>query len=112
MPSYEVYTIKWCLHDWHDEDALPLLRNVRAAIMRTDTSRLIILEAVLHRKGRSTRLARYGDINMMMTAKGRECTEGEWRWLAETAGWRLAEIHRFRNSWVCAIDLRLADGDH
>ncbi|KJX94161.1 hypothetical protein TI39_contig4213g00002 [Zymoseptoria brevis] len=84
VPSYEVYTIKWCLHDWEDEQAVQILRNVRSAIVRTETSRLVILEAVLRGEGRSARLARYGDINMMMTAKGRERTEGEWQGLYTT----------------------------
>ncbi|SMQ47120.1 unnamed protein product [Zymoseptoria tritici ST99CH_3D7] len=108
VPSYEVYTIKWCLHDWEDEQAVQILRNVRSAIVRTETSRLVILEAVLRSEGRSARLARYGDINMMMTAKGRERTEGEWQGLVRTAGWQLAGIHRLRNSWLSmtSVDMR------
>jgi hypothetical protein len=105
VPSYEVYTMKWCLHDWNDSEVVKILRNIRKAIKVTAISRLVVLESILSYTHMG-RLARYGDINMMMTAKGQERNEDEWRRIVDEAGWRLDSIRPLRNTWVCAIDLR------
>ncbi|KAI1105364.1 putative O-methyltransferase [Jackrogersella minutella] len=105
VPPSEVYTIKWVLHDWTDEDALTILRNTRQAMVPGPASRLVVLESLLS-DGRMGRLSRYGEINMMMTINGRERTEPQWRDLAQRAGWRIAEIYPLRNAWVHAIDMR------
>jgi hypothetical protein len=106
-PAAEVYTIKWVLHDWDDADALTILRNIRRAIVAGPASRLVVLESVVGEHGRrSERLARYGDINMMMMAGGRERTERQWRQLATDAGWEVKAILPLRNAWMQALDLR------
>ncbi|KAI0456048.1 putative O-methyltransferase [Xylaria acuta] len=105
VPPSEVYTIKWVLHDWTDEDALVILRNVRKAIVSGPVSRLVVLESILS-DGRMGRLSRYGDINMMMTINGRERDEPQWRNLAGIAGWKVEAIYPLRNAWIHAIDLR------
>lgn len=105
LPQYEVYTMKWCLHDWDDETVVKILKNIREAIIATESSRLIVLESVLS-DTRSGRLSVYGDINMMMTVNGQERTEAKWKELAESAGWRTERIWPLRNAWVQAIDLR------
>lgn len=107
VPPNEVYVMKWCLHDWKDEPAATILRNVRKAIQPGPASRLVVFESILA-DGRMGRLSRYGDINMMMTANGQERTEAQWRKLVEGAGWRIDKIHPLRNAWVQAIDLRPA----
>ncbi|MCJ1248059.1 hypothetical protein MMC30_005274 [Trapelia coarctata] len=105
VPAFQVYTMKWVLHDWKDEEALTILRNIRQSIIPGAKSRLIILESILT-DGRVGRLSRYGDINMMMTANGQERTEGQWRQLAEAAGWKVSGIYPLRNAWVQAIELK------
>lgn len=105
VPAFEVYTMKWVLHDWRDEDALRILRNIRTAIIPSPKSRLVVLESILS-GGRMGRLSRYGDINMMMTANGQERTEKQWRELAEHSGWKVTGIYHLRNAWVQAIELR------
>lgn len=107
VPPMEVYVTKWCLHDWKDEPAVTILRNVRKAIVPGPVSRLVVFESILS-DGRMGRLSRYGDINMMMTANGQERTEAQWRKLVEGAGWKVEKIHPLRNAWVQAIDLRPA----
>ncbi|KAF5617464.1 O-methyltransferase [Fusarium sp. NRRL 25303] len=82
LPQYEVYTMKWCLHDWDDETVVKILKNIREAIIATESNRLIVLESVLS-DTRSGRLPVYGDINMMMTVNGQERTEAKWNELAE-----------------------------
>lgn len=104
VPSFEVYTMKWVLHDWNDEESLLILRNIRKAIKRGGKSRLILMEATLA-NGRASRLSRYADINMMMTAKGQERTEAEWRELASCSGWNVRAIYTLRNAWFKAMEL-------
>lgn len=105
VPAFEVYTMKWVLHDWKDEDALRILRNIRTAIIPGPRSRLVVLESILS-GGRMGRLSRYGDINMMMTANGQERTEKQWRELAEISGWKVTGIYHLRNAWVQAIEMK------
>ncbi|KAK6849413.1 hypothetical protein PG995_013246 [Apiospora arundinis] len=105
VPPSEVYTIKWVLHDWTDDDAIVILRNARKAIIPGEKSRLVVLESILS-DTRMGRLSRYGNINMMMTANGRERTEEQWRELIKASGWRIDNIYPLRNAWIQAIDLR------
>jgi hypothetical protein len=76
IPAWEVYTMKWCLHDWDDSKALKVMGNFRKAITRGPKSRLIILESILT-EGRMGRLSRYGDLIMAMSANGQERTEAQ-----------------------------------
>jgi len=105
IPSFEIYTMKWCLHDWKDQEALKILNNIRKAIINGPSSRLIVMESILS-DGHSQRLSRYGDIHMMMTANGHERTERQWRELAERSGWEIISIYTLRNAWVKAMDFR------
>lgn len=103
IPSFDVYTMKWCLHDWVDDKAVVILNNIRRAIKRTSKSRLIILESVLT-DGHSSRLSRYADMNMMVAVGGKERDEAEWRILGEQSGWELRKVYSLRNAWPCAIE--------
>ncbi|KAI0126671.1 O-methyltransferase-domain-containing protein [Xylariales sp. AK1849] len=105
IPRFEFYVMKWCLHDWQDPEAAKILRNIREALIPGPASRLVVLESVLA-GGEMQRLSRYGDINMMMTAKGQERTAEDWQRLADATGWMIKGIHPLRNAWVSAIDLR------
>ncbi|KAK4184513.1 S-adenosyl-L-methionine-dependent methyltransferase [Podospora australis] len=107
FPRYEVYVMKWCLHDWRDPEAIKILQNVRKAMVPGERSRLVVLESVMGDK-EMTRLSRYGDINMMMTAKGLERTADDWQRLAKAAGWAIRGVHTMRNAWVSAIEMRPA----
>ncbi|KAI0508612.1 putative O-methyltransferase [Xylaria bambusicola] len=106
----EVYTIKWCLHDWDDKESAIILRNVRKAIIRSPKCRLVILESVLA-DGHMGRMSRYGDMNMMVAVGGKERTEMEWGQLAMDTGWQLREIFPLRNAWPCAIEFVPVWGD-
>ncbi|CAI6098854.1 unnamed protein product [Clonostachys chloroleuca] len=105
VPSYEVYTMKWCLHNWLDGDVVRILSAVRRAIKITPRARMVVIESVL-KDGRSSRIWRFGDATMMSLANGQERTEAEWRDLAEKAGWNVASISPLRNAWAAAIELR------
>ncbi len=105
IPPFQIYTMKWCLHDWDDDKVVLILKNIRSAIIEGPKSRLVIIEAVMS-EGQKGRLARLGDIIMMVAAGGKERDEQEWENVAESAGWRIAGVSQLRNAWACAIDLR------
>jgi len=105
VPPSKVYTMKWCLHDWKDDTAATILHNIRKSIIPGENSRLIVLESIL-KYSRSSRLSRYADMNMMITANGMERTMDEWGSLADDAGWEIVRVYPLRNAWPCAIDMR------
>lgn len=105
LPSYEVYTMKWCLHNWLDHDVVKILRAVRQAITMTPRARMIIVESVLQ-EGRSSKVWRFGDMTMMSISNGLERTESDWRGLINQTGWRVESISTLRNVWAAAIDIR------
>lgn len=105
IPRYEVYVIKWCIHNWLDPEAIQILRNIREAMIPGEQSRLVVLDAVLQ-DGAMGRLAQYGDVQMLMTAKGKERTVEEWQQLADASGWSIRKIYPLRNAWVSAIEMR------
>ncbi|KAF2972984.1 hypothetical protein GQX73_g507 [Xylaria multiplex] len=104
VPSFAIYTMKWCLHDWEEEEAVLILKNVRSAIIQGPMSRLVVLESVLE-DGHSQRLTRYADVHMMMmTGQGLERTEKDWHNLAGRSGWKIQAIYSLRNAWVKALE--------
>ncbi|EKG22618.1 O-methyltransferase family 2 [Macrophomina phaseolina MS6] len=105
IPPSTVYTIKWTLHNWKDDDAIRILSNIRNALVPGPNSRLVVLESILATK-HSARLARHGDMNMMIAANGLERTIDEWTSLAERSGWVISSVYPLRNAWPCAIDMR------
>jgi hypothetical protein len=104
VPAFKIYTIKWCLHDWTDEQVIAILKNVRCAIIEGPQSRVVIIEAVLV-EGKKGRLARFGDITMMVASGGRERDLQEWTDLANAGGWHLESVRPLRNAWPFAIEL-------
>lgn len=109
-PAFEVYTMKWCLHDWADSEVLVILKNIRRSIKKGPRSRLIILESIL-RDGHMGRMSRYGDLNMMIAVGGGERTEQQWLSLAAQSGWQVGRVCVLRNAWPCAIEF-LPDWDY
>ncbi|KAL4863830.1 hypothetical protein BDV12DRAFT_201696 [Aspergillus spectabilis] len=105
IPPAAVYTMKWCLHDWMDDDVLTILKNVRRSIVSSPESRFLVIESVKS-PGRSGRLPRYGDLTMMITCNGKERSLEDWQHLGELAGWEIENVHRVRRAWPCVIDFR------
>lgn len=107
IPPFKYYSIRWCLHDWLDEQVVQILGNIRKGIIEGPDSRLVVIEMVLT-QNRTGSISRYGDVAMMVSCAGRQRTEDEWRSVAEPAGWRLAKVVPLRNCWASAIELRPA----
>ncbi|KAF1998237.1 S-adenosyl-L-methionine-dependent methyltransferase, partial [Amniculicola lignicola CBS 123094] len=103
VPKSEVYVMKWCLHNWNDEKASVILKNIRRSIQKGPKSRLIILESVL-KDGHVGRISRYADLNMFVAIGGKEREAEEWEKLATETGWNLSRIYPLRNAWPSAIE--------
>ena len=103
IPSYEVYCMKWCLHDWKDHDVVRILKNIRKAVIPGPKSRFVVLEILL-KEGRSGHLSRMADMSVMMAANGQERDESEWHSLAFQSGWQIRHIYDLRNCWSCAME--------
>jgi len=87
----DAYLLKHIIHDWDDERALAILRNIRKAIQ--PSGRLLIVE-VLIAPGNEPSFGKLLDLEMLVIPGGRERTSDEYRDLFAGAGFRLAEIHR------------------
>ena len=75
--------MKWIVHDWDDDHAAMILRNIAAAA--PSGARVLIAESVIA-PGNDPEGAKWLDLLMLVLAGGRERTEAEWRSLLAGAG--------------------------
>jgi hypothetical protein len=89
-PGSDCYVLKLVIHDWDDERAVQILRNVRAAI--ADRGKLLLIEFVMP-IGDAFHHAKFMDLSILvLTESGRERTASEYRDLLATGGFTLATI--------------------
>jgi hypothetical protein len=90
----DVYMLKSILHDWDDERAALILRNIRA--VTPAHGRLLIVEPVLPdvvaQEPTSSALMYLSDLNMLVNLGGRERTRAEFAALCGAAGFELADV--------------------
>jgi hypothetical protein len=85
----DAYFLRHIIHDWDDEDAGQILRNVRRAM--PPSARLLVVEHVLP-PGDAPSFGKLLDLNMLVMPGGLERTEDEFRQLYEFAGFRLERV--------------------
>jgi O-methyltransferase domain/Dimerisation domain len=85
----DAYIMKHIIHDWDDQRATVILKNIRAAMNRG--GRLILLESVVA-AGSQPDFAKLIDLEMLLLPGGRERTEQEFRDLLSAAGFTLTRI--------------------
>jgi len=85
----DLYFMKNIIHDWADEPALQLLKNIRAVIPAG--GRLLLGEAVLD-ESPAPHLGKFIDIEMIAFVGGKERTAEEFRELLAAAGFALQRI--------------------
>lgn len=85
----DAYVMKWIIHDWDDERALTILRNVRRAIPAT--GRLLLCEQVVP-EGGGPSPAKLMDLQMLVMTGGRERTAVEYGALLKRAGFELTRV--------------------
>jgi hypothetical protein len=89
-PGGDAYIMKHIIHDWDDERALTILRNIHTA-MGGQNGRVILLEAVIP-PGNSPDFGKVIDLEMLAMPGGRERTQEELRRLFAEAGFELTRI--------------------
>lgn len=88
-PGAGAYLLAHIIHNWDDEQALAILRAVRAAI--PDDGRLLLVEAVLPDDD-SPHFVKDLDVRLLTILPGGECTESEYRELLAEAGFRSESV--------------------
>jgi hypothetical protein len=86
----DAYIMKHIIHDWDDDRALIILRNIRAA-MGDKRGRVILLESVLQ-PGNAPDPGKLIDLEMLMMPGGRERTAEEFASLFGRAGFDLTRV--------------------
>lgn len=83
------YLLKNIIHDWADEKALQILRNVRAAAEPGST--VLLVEMVVRENGRDGP-ENWVDLEMLLNLGSRERTAEEYRNLLREAGFRMTRV--------------------
>lgn len=85
----DLYVMKNIIHDWDDDHALTILRNIRTGI--DADGRLVLLEMVLPDRA-SSFIGHMLDLEMLLMLHGRERTRAEYAELLRQAGFRLIKV--------------------
>jgi hypothetical protein len=89
----DAYIIKHVIHDWNDDRATAILRNVHRAMPQH--GKLLIAEGVYPSRidqSDSGRGAAANDVNMLVCTGGRQRSEAEFRSLYAASGFKLTRI--------------------
>jgi hypothetical protein len=97
----DAYIMKHIIHDWDDDKAGLILRNIHTAL-GPRRGKVILLEMVLT-PGNDPHPAKFLDIEMLALPKGRERTADEFGALFARAGFELARIVPTQSP-VCVIE--------
>jgi hypothetical protein len=85
----DLYFMKWIMHDWNDEAALQILKNVRQAML--SHGRLIVVDRIV-KPSNQPDPAKLADLMMLVMLTGRERTEPEFRDLYRAGGFNLTRV--------------------
>ncbi len=85
----DAYVLKNILHDWPDEKAVQILRNVHAAAGRHST--VLVVELVIPDHDRDFP-GKWADLEMLLNLGARERTAGEYRNLLGQAGFDVTRV--------------------
>ena len=85
----DAYLLKNIIHDWPDDKALQILRNVRAAAGSGAT--VLLVEMVVRENGRDGP-ENWVDLEMLLNLGSRERTADEYRDLLRQAGFRMTRV--------------------
>jgi len=85
----DVYVLKNIIHDWPDEKAVQILRNVRTAAGPRAT--VVLVELVIPDHDRDF-AGKWADLEMLLNLSARERTAAEYRNLLSQAGFRMTRV--------------------
>jgi hypothetical protein len=87
----DAYYMQHIIHDWDDENALKILKNVRHAMQGYAERKLIVVDCVLPEDSKP-HFGKLVDLEMLLMPGGRERTEREWHELFAKAGFQITRI--------------------
>jgi hypothetical protein len=85
----DAYVLKSVIHDWPDDDAVHILRNVRTAAGAGKN--VLLVEGVIPRHNREF-LGKWTDLEMLVVAGARERTAAEYDRLLNRAGFHMTRV--------------------
>ncbi|MBI3652243.1 MAG: methyltransferase [Acidobacteria bacterium] len=85
----DAYIMKHIIHDWDDEQAAAILRNIRKGIH--PDGKVLLVETVVP-EGNESHYSKLLDLEMLVSPGGIERTAGEYRDLFAAAGFKLTRI--------------------
>jgi len=85
----DAYIMKWIIHDWDDERAVRILKNIRSQVPQN--GRVIVVDAVVP-EGDQPDFSKFFDLNMLVMTGGKERTEREFAELFAAAGLKLVRV--------------------
>jgi 6-hydroxytryprostatin B O-methyltransferase len=109
----DAYLLRMILHDWADDQAMTILRNIVAAMDETK-SRLFIMDTVLPEPGSVPisveRIARARDLTMMQSFNSKERESEEWQALITAAHsrMRLIGVNQPFGSAMSILEIKLS----
>jgi C-methyltransferase len=88
-PGGDAYVLKHVIHDWPDDEAVQILRNLRAASEANTT--VLLVELVIPEHDREF-IGKWADLEMLLGANGRERTAAEYRALLGRSGFKMTRV--------------------
>ena len=85
----DAYLLLRVLHDWDDQDAIRILRQIRKAM--DPSARILIIDGVVGPPNEDPS-TKFLDLMMLVSAGGRERNAAEWQSMLRTTGFRLEGI--------------------
>ena len=85
----DAYIMKWIIHDWDDERAIRILKNIRSHVPQN--GRVIVVDAVVP-EGDEPDFSKFFDLNMLVMTGGKERTEREFAELFAAADLKLVRV--------------------
>ena len=85
----DAYIMKWIIHDWDDERAIRILKNIRSHVPQN--GRVIVVDAVVPEDDQPD-FSKFFDLNMLVMTGGKERTQREFAELFAAAGLKLVRV--------------------
>lgn len=85
----DAYVLKHIIHDWADDEAVQILRNLRAVSDAGTT--VLLVELVIPEHDRDF-VGKFADLEMLLVGGSRERSAAEYRALLERAGFQMTRV--------------------
>jgi hypothetical protein len=89
VPDGDAHIMSFIVHDWHDEPATAILRNIHSA--QSAGGKVLLVETVVP-AGNDRHFGKLIDMEMLALARGRERTADEFEVLLDGGGFQLTRI--------------------